>query len=256
MRSILDLIPGFRIPRSSLLIVFLQATLLLGCVEIAIGQTNVLSTEVATATITNIGPRIEFAETTHDFGKLESGKVVHWDFAFTNTGDRTLEIKNVASSCGCTTLGEATRTVEPGKPGIVPIQFDSGGMAGPIMKNLSLACNDPIQSNVVLYFKATVWKPIDAFPGIAVFYFGPDVQTNQTRSIRLVSNVDEPITLSEPMCTNRSFRVELKTVKEGKEADLIVVDADPLADIGVLADRERVRVVVKGGIVVKEMDGE
>jgi len=44
------------------------------------------------------------------------------------------------------------------------------------------------------------------------------------------------------------------TVEQGKEADLIVVDGDPLADIGVLADRERVRVVVKGGVVVKDMD--
>jgi imidazolonepropionase-like amidohydrolase len=45
------------------------------------------------------------------------------------------------------------------------------------------------------------------------------------------------------------------TVEEGKDADLIVVDGDPIADIGVLADRDRVRVVVKGGVVVKDMDG-
>jgi len=44
-------------------------------------------------------------------------------------------------------------------------------------------------------------------------------------------------------------------VEEGKDADLIAVDGDPLADIAVLADRERVRVVVKGGVVVKDMDG-
>jgi imidazolonepropionase-like amidohydrolase len=44
------------------------------------------------------------------------------------------------------------------------------------------------------------------------------------------------------------------TVAEGKEADLIVVDADPLADIGVLADASHVRVVIKGGAVVKDMD--
>ena len=44
------------------------------------------------------------------------------------------------------------------------------------------------------------------------------------------------------------------TVEEGKEADLVVVDADPLADIGVLADRDHVRVVVKAGVVVKDMD--
>jgi imidazolonepropionase-like amidohydrolase len=45
------------------------------------------------------------------------------------------------------------------------------------------------------------------------------------------------------------------TVEERKQADLIVVDGDPLADIGVLADALRVRVVVKEGEVVKGLDG-
>jgi len=44
-------------------------------------------------------------------------------------------------------------------------------------------------------------------------------------------------------------------VEEGKLADLIVVDGDPLSDIAVLADASRVRVVVKEGEVVKDMDG-
>ena len=44
------------------------------------------------------------------------------------------------------------------------------------------------------------------------------------------------------------------TVEEGKQADIIVVDGDPFADIGVLADASRVRVVVKEGVVVKNMD--
>jgi imidazolonepropionase-like amidohydrolase len=45
------------------------------------------------------------------------------------------------------------------------------------------------------------------------------------------------------------------TVEEGKQADLIVVDGDPLADISVLADASRVRLVVKDGEVVKDLDG-
>jgi len=44
------------------------------------------------------------------------------------------------------------------------------------------------------------------------------------------------------------------TIAEGKDADLIVVDGDPLADIHVLADAARVRLVVKTGAVVKETD--
>jgi imidazolonepropionase-like amidohydrolase len=44
------------------------------------------------------------------------------------------------------------------------------------------------------------------------------------------------------------------TVEEGKQADLVVVDGDPLSDIAVLADASRIRAVVKEGEVVKDLD--
>jgi len=44
------------------------------------------------------------------------------------------------------------------------------------------------------------------------------------------------------------------TVEEGKQADLILVDGDPLADIAVLADASRINVVLKDGEVVKDLD--
>lgn len=45
------------------------------------------------------------------------------------------------------------------------------------------------------------------------------------------------------------------TVEEGKQADLVVVDGDPLSNISVLADASRIRQVVKEGEVVKDLDG-
>jgi imidazolonepropionase-like amidohydrolase len=53
------------------------------------------------------------------------------------------------------------------------------------------------------------------------------------------------------------FRMEheIGTVEEGKLADLTVFDRDPLADPEVLANAERVRLVLKGGAVMKDMDG-
>ena len=42
------------------------------------------------------------------------------------------------------------------------------------------------------------------------------------------------------------------TVEEGKEADLIAVAGDPLTDIGLLRDGSNVRLVLKGGKIVKE----
>ena len=47
---------------------------------------------------------------------------------------------------------------------------------------------------------------------------------------------------------------EAGTVEEGKRADLIVLDGDPLADPAIFADPNRVRMVVLAGEVVKDLD--
>ncbi|MFQ6123545.1 MAG: amidohydrolase family protein [Candidatus Heimdallarchaeota archaeon] len=44
---------------------------------------------------------------------------------------------------------------------------------------------------------------------------------------------------------------DLGTIEEGKLADLIVIDGNPLADINVLRETARIKVVMKGGEVVK-----
>ena len=40
---------------------------------------------------------------------------------------------------------------------------------------------------------------------------------------------------------------ELGTITEGKLADLVVVDGDPVADLSLLADRDNLLAVVQGG---------
>src|SRR5437867_3748881 len=172
----------------------------------------------STAAATNSGPKIQFAEAIHDFGRVEFGKILTNFFVFTNTGDQPLEIGEIISSCGCVAAQNWSRGAESGKSGTIPVIFSASGIVGTeIMKPIRITCNDPTQSNVVLYIQATIYKPIDAVPPIAAFSFGPDFQTNETRTIRLMSNMEEPVTLSEPVCTNRSFRAELKTITPGKE---------------------------------------
>jgi imidazolonepropionase-like amidohydrolase len=49
---------------------------------------------------------------------------------------------------------------------------------------------------------------------------------------------------------------QVGTMEEGKRADLIVLDADPIADPGIFADASHVRVVTLDGEIVKDLDGE
>lgn len=48
---------------------------------------------------------------------------------------------------------------------------------------------------------------------------------------------------------------DVGTLEEGKLADLVVVDFDPLADVTQLAEPDNVKVVVQGGSLVKDSDG-
>ena len=47
---------------------------------------------------------------------------------------------------------------------------------------------------------------------------------------------------------------EVGTIEEGKRADLIVLDADPLGDPSIFAEPKHVRMVMRGGDVVKDLD--
>jgi hypothetical protein len=175
-------------------------------------------------------PQITFAEQTYDFQKVKVGEVVKHAFVFTNTGSATLNILDVKPGCGCTTAGTWDKTVEPGKTGSIPLQFDSKGFGGKVTKMATVISDDPGHSNTVLQITGTVWRPIDFTPTMAMFNMPPEGQTNETKTIRIVSNVDEPITLSDPECSNKAFKTELAVIKPGKEFDLKVTALPPFTN--------------------------
>jgi hypothetical protein len=192
----------------------------------------------ATATVTvqeAPGPHIAFDQTSYDFGKVESGELIKHTFYFTNTGNELLEVRDVRPSCGCTTAGAWDKQVEPGKSGSIPVQFNSIGYGGAVHKLVTVICNDPVNSNAVLNVTGTVWKPIDVLPAFASFNLGPDVQVQDKRVLRITSNINEPLTLSEPQCTNPAFKPDLKTIKEGKEFELTITVVPPLTVASVSA---------------------
>lgn len=172
-------------------------------------------------------PQIRFASLVHDFGRLDVGAVVQHEFVFTNIGTAPLEIRNVHPGCGCTTAGTWDRVVQPGATGRIPLQFNSTSFNGPVSKSATVTCNDPGQSNVFLQIKANVWRPVTFTPQSLYFNVSAESPTNETRTVRIVSNLDQPLKLSEPVSTNKAFRVELRPVTEGKEYELRVTTQPP-----------------------------
>jgi len=140
-----------------------------------------------------------------------------------------LEIKDVRPGCGCTATGRRDRLVEPGKTGIIPLEFNSANFGGTIAKSASVTCNDPGQPNVLLQITGIVWKAIEVMPTLAVFHVMSENQSNETRVVRIVSNVDEPLMLSDLECTNRTFKAELKTIRPGREFEVHITAVPPFS---------------------------
>ncbi len=86
--------------------------------------------------------RMEFKETTIDFGEVESGKVVDINFEFENTGDSVLVIKNISTSCGCTATKLEKKEYQPGEKGVIPVKFNSSGYNAKVTKSITIATND------------------------------------------------------------------------------------------------------------------
>lgn len=172
-------------------------------------------------------PRIAFGTTNYEFGKVTQGAVVKTDFYFTNTGNAVLEITAVKPGCGCTTAGTWDRRVEPGQTGKIPVEFNSTDFQGNISKGVTVVCNDPARRTTSLKVSGNVWCPITVLPSTAIFQAEAGEQTNQTRVVRIQSNMDQPLALSAPVSSSPFFKAELREVQPGRQFELHVSSVAP-----------------------------
>jgi hypothetical protein len=75
---------------------------------------------------------------------------------------------------------------------------------------------------LILHIQGAIWRPIEVTPDNATFLASSDARTNEIKVVRIVNNLEQPLTLSEPVCTNSAFQTSLKTVRPGKEFELSI----------------------------------
>jgi hypothetical protein len=167
-------------------------------------------------------PQLKMSEMVFDFGKVKPTDTLKHDFWATNTGNALLEITDVKPGCGCTTAGEWDKKVEPGKAGKIPIALNPANFSGAVTKYVTVSCNDPAQSNISLQLKAEIWRPIDVQPNFVFFMPVEGEEHNEVKTVKIVNNTDEMLTLEAPQCTSPSFKTEIKTIRAGKEFELQV----------------------------------
>lgn len=101
-------------------------------------------------------PVASWNETTHDFGTFhESAGKQTCQFVVTNTGDSTMVITQVKSTCGCTVASHPTNPIAPGASDVIDITFSPTGRPGPFEKGVWVYTNTtPNRTRLVI--KGTV----------------------------------------------------------------------------------------------------
>jgi hypothetical protein len=69
-----------------------------------------------------------------DFGQVEQGKILQHTFILKNESDKTLNIKDINTSCGCTVSKVEKKTLSPGESTSIDVRFNSKGYSGPLQQ--------------------------------------------------------------------------------------------------------------------------
>ena len=173
-------------------------------------------------------PKIRFNEAKFEFGRLRAGEIVKHEYTFTNTGDAELIISDVVPACGCTSLTEWTKNVPPGGKGMIPLQFNSTGMLGPVSRSVAVSSNDPDQPTVVLILEGVVWQQVEIRPNVALIQMPPDGSESFSTTLKITNQMDAPMKLEAPVSSVPQFRGRIEEIEAGKEFHLIVDTVPPL----------------------------
>ncbi len=109
----------------------------------------------------SINPAIQeekkpLAPDTWDFGIIKQNEIVSHDFEIKNNLTRTLAIKDVTTSCGCTASAAKKKKLAPGESTQVKVDFNSKGYKGETSQFVYVSTDDPLNPILKFTIKAFV----------------------------------------------------------------------------------------------------
>lgn len=120
-----------------LLFIAMLAGSLAACQSNATSDSDSDTTKIALAD----APKAEFEKLSYDFGTIEMGEKVMYEFKFKNVGKSPLVVKNATATCGCTVPQVPGAPVLPGETATIKVQFDSQGKLGKQDKVVTITSN-------------------------------------------------------------------------------------------------------------------
>jgi len=149
--------------------------------------------------------QLTFDETNVKFSPKPEDRNALGEFAFKNTGTKTVTITKLKTDCGCTTASLAKKTYVPGESGRIVTIFDFGSRIGPYRKSVVVETDEPGSKPILLAMAGHIPEILDPQPYRVVWKVG---EAPEVKTVRLPSDYGaNPV---EVYSTNKNFDVELK----------------------------------------------
>jgi hypothetical protein len=97
-------------------------------------------------------PKIQFDESSFNFGIVQQGDSVIHEFHFTNSGHAPLLITNVSSSCGCTVPKLYKDRLEAGESSVLKVVFNTKNKLDFQEKKITIFANTFPSETVITIF--------------------------------------------------------------------------------------------------------
>ncbi len=147
--------------------------------------------------------------------------VVEVRFPFTNGGTNPVDVKQVESSCGCTTTELEQRHYEPGQGGEIVARYTFGNHVGLQHKTIAVKTSDRSEP-VILELVADIPEMVRIEPPHVTWSKGEEKKAKSVVLETVNDLVFEDIDLQS---TNPAMKAELTTLVKGRKYQITVTPA-------------------------------
>jgi len=181
------------------------------------------------------GPKLSIVgSSVIDAGNIyNTGAKVEKTFQIRNSGDKTLHISQVKTSCGCTVASLADSVLAPGQAVDLKVDFNPMEYSGDVAKSIYVFSDDPANNMTTLELKMHISFALKAQPNFILFR-DSKVGIQDSVAVILTNTSDEPfqITGVETESDRITGRVDSTSIKPGEsvaaEIYLLSKEAGPV----------------------------
>ncbi|MDF3130815.1 DUF1573 domain-containing protein [Kiritimatiellaeota bacterium B1221] len=167
-------------------------------------------------------PMLFVEQAQYDFGARASGSMVTHAFLLENRGNETLKIRDIKTSCGCTTPDENVMVIPAGKKKKLRVEMDLKGRSGLQTQFVTLTTNDPENRSYRLKLTGEAVPKIRVEPRtLNLMQSAPDMPHKGV--VTLSSTTDETFEVKSVTANRDRVTAHTERAADGKSVQITVV---------------------------------